>query len=167
MAIENRNLLAGTRLVANYKKQRYVCTVEANPEGEGVVFVLEDGKRFKSPSAAASAVMGGNAANGWRFWSVEGEEPKAHEGDEATSEAPEKPANGKATKSKAGRQGKLIYLHPNQQGLAEGQRRWMCVACLKGFVAGGEEQPQACPKGHRVDDPELTAEPTREEAAVE
>ena len=41
MAIENRNLLVGTRLVANYKKQRYVCTVEANPEDEGVIFVLE------------------------------------------------------------------------------------------------------------------------------
>ena len=43
--------------------------------------------------------MGGSAANGWRFWSVEGEEPKAREGEAA----PEKPANGgKATKAKAG-----------------------------------------------------------------
>jgi len=29
MAIEDRSLPVGTRLVANYKKQTYVCTVEA------------------------------------------------------------------------------------------------------------------------------------------
>ena len=75
MAIENRNLEAGTRLVANYKKQRYVCTVEA--EGEGVAYVLEDGTRHKSPSAAGMKVMGGKAVNGWRFWSLEGEEKPA------------------------------------------------------------------------------------------
>ena len=57
MPLENRNLPAGTRLVANYKKQTYVCTVQAAEEGDGVVFVLEDGRRFKSPSAAGSAVM--------------------------------------------------------------------------------------------------------------
>ena len=132
MAIENRNLLVGTRLVANYKKQRYVCTVEANPEGEGVVFVLEDGKRFRSPSAAAAAVMGGSAANGWRFWSVEGEVPKAQEGCEL---APEKPANGKAARGKGGRQRKLIYRVPNQQGVPASKVKFFCTACMKGFLA--------------------------------
>ena len=61
MVIENRNLEAGARLVANYKKSRYVCTVEAAEEGEGVVYVLEDGSKHKSPSAAGSKVMGGKA----------------------------------------------------------------------------------------------------------
>src|SRR3989338_8622206 len=89
MAVENRNLLAGTRLVANYKKQRYVCTVEAGEGGEGIVFVLEDGGRHKSPSAAGSKVMGGKAVNGWRFWTVEGEEPKA-----VPQPAPKAKANG-------------------------------------------------------------------------
>ena len=51
MSIENRDLPVGTRLVANYKKQTYVCTVEAGEGDEGVAYVLEDGKRFKSPSA--------------------------------------------------------------------------------------------------------------------
>ena len=55
MAIKDRNLSVGTRLVASYKKERYVCTVEQ--DGEGIAFVLEDGRRFKSPSAAGSAVM--------------------------------------------------------------------------------------------------------------
>src|SRR5690349_24311664 len=72
MAIENRDLTVGTRLAANYKKVRHICTVETDEEGR-LAFVLEDGKRFKSPSSAASAVMGGSAANGWRFWSLEGE----------------------------------------------------------------------------------------------
>ena len=62
--------------MANYKKQRYVCVVEADEEGK-LAFVLEDGKRFKSPSSAASAVMGGSAANGWRFWALESEQTAA------------------------------------------------------------------------------------------
>ena len=74
MPIENRDLPAGTRLVATYKKQAFVCTVEAEDDGK-LAFVLEDGKRYKSPSSAGSAVMGGSACNGWRFWSVEGQGP--------------------------------------------------------------------------------------------
>ena len=72
MAIEDRNLPVGTRLVANYKKQTFVCMVEAGEGDDGLAFVLEDGSRHKSPSAAGSKVMGGGAVNGWRFWSVEG-----------------------------------------------------------------------------------------------
>jgi len=45
MVIENRNLPVGTRLVATYKKQDYVCTVEAGEEGK-LAFVY-DGKRYK------------------------------------------------------------------------------------------------------------------------
>ena len=59
MAIEDRNLTVGTRLVASYRKQAHVCMVERAEEGEGTLFVLEDGRKFKSPSSAASAVMGG------------------------------------------------------------------------------------------------------------
>ncbi len=36
MAIEDRNLGAGTRLVATYKKQAFVCTVEAGEDGKPV-----------------------------------------------------------------------------------------------------------------------------------
>jgi hypothetical protein len=35
MAIENRDLAVGTRLTATYKKQNYVCTVEAGEGGRG------------------------------------------------------------------------------------------------------------------------------------
>jgi hypothetical protein len=64
MAIENRNLPVGTRIWANYKKTRYVCTVEADEEGGTPAFVLEDGTRHKSPSAAGSKAW---AASGRRL----------------------------------------------------------------------------------------------------
>jgi hypothetical protein len=64
MAIENRDLPVGTKLHANYKKTRYVCTVEAGEEDGSLLFVLEDGSKHKSPSAAGSKVMGGKAVNG-------------------------------------------------------------------------------------------------------
>ena len=144
MAIEDRNLTVGTRLVASYRKQAHACMVEKRDEGGGVLFVLEDGKRYKSASSAASAVMGGAAVNGWRFWSIQGAEPKGKEG----GERPE----AQAMKSK-----RLVYRVPNQKGIAEGQSRWFCRACMKGFVASGDGQPEACPACHRGDDSERTA----------
>ena len=69
MPIENRNLAVGTRLVAKYKKVTYFCEVVETEAG--VRYRLEDGRGFKSPSAAGTAVLGGQACNGWRFWSAE------------------------------------------------------------------------------------------------
>ena len=85
MAIEDRNLTVGTRLVANYRRQAHACMVEKAEEGGKLAFVLEDGKRYKSASSAASALMGGKAVNGWRFWSVQGTKPKAKEGGDLAS----------------------------------------------------------------------------------
>ena len=144
MAIEDRNLKLGTRLVANYRKQAHACMVEKTEEGDGVLFVLEDGRKFKSLSSAARAVMGGKAVSGWRFWSVQGRESKARGGGE-------KPEAQAATAKR------LVYRVPNQKGIAEGQSRWFCRACMKGFVIEGDRQPEACPAGHRGDDPERTA----------
>src|SRR4030043_834394 len=90
MALENRNLEAGTRLVARYKKQEHTATV-VEGEGGGLRYRLEDGREFKSPSAAGSAVMGGVACNGWRFWSLAGE-----------SKPPAPKKERKATAPKAG-----------------------------------------------------------------
>src|SRR3954452_23942159 len=88
--IEDRNLTIGTRLVATYKKTRYVCTVEISADGDRNEFVLEDGKRFKNPSSAGMAVIGGKAVNGWRFWAIE------TAGTEATQPKPEKRKGGKS-----------------------------------------------------------------------
>jgi hypothetical protein len=160
MAITNRNLPVGTRLVADYKKQRYVCTVEQAEEGEGVLYALEDGKKFKSPSAAGSAVMGGTACNGWRFWTVEGEEPPAKETKPAAKRGGTKTRKARKTSSK------LIYAMPDQTGVPEGMARFWCNACMDAFEAEDGKVPEQCPQGHRADDPELTA-PAGVEAEAE
>jgi hypothetical protein len=156
MAIANRNLPVGTRLVADYKKSRFVCTVEAGEEGQ-TLFALEDGKRFKSPSAAGSAVMGGTACNGWRFWSVEGAEAKPAPA--TTTSTAKKPAGKKssAPRARKPKATKLIYVMPDQTGATEGMTRWWCSACMDAFEVFAGEKPTQCPEGHRIDDPEPTA----------
>jgi hypothetical protein len=62
-------LEAGTILAARYKGGEYRAEVVKDAEGK-TRYRLEDGREFKSPSAAGSAVMGGSC-NGWRFWSIQ------------------------------------------------------------------------------------------------
>ena len=147
MAIENRNLPVGTKIWANYKKTRYVCTVEAGEEEGSVAYVLEDGSKHKSPSAAGSKVMGGKAVNGWRFWTVEGDEP-------APAAETEKPAKKRGGKKK---QNKTFFKTPSQGAAPEGKTSYFCSACMKAFMIDGTDEPEACPEGHRNDDPELNA----------
>ncbi len=78
MPIQNRHLEPGTKLVATYKKETYRASVVAGEEGK-VLYRLEDGREFKSPSAAGTA-MTSRACNGWRFWSLDA----AGESEEAT-----------------------------------------------------------------------------------
>jgi hypothetical protein len=141
MALENRNLEAGTRLVARYKGQTY--SAEVVQTEEGLRYRLEDGRDFKSPSSAGSAVMGGTACNGWRFWSLEGQEPAWKE----------PKGKGKAKGSKF----RVIKKVANQQGLEEGQVRYWCSACMKSFVVEDGQEPEACPEGHSAQDAEPTA----------
>lgn len=142
MAIENRNLAVGTRLVAVYKQQTYTCVIEAGENGDGVVFALQDGQKLSSASAAGSAVMGGKAVNGWRFWSLEGTVPT----NPGTVDSPQRRTRGSK---------KMIFRAPNQTGSPEGEVRWFCSACMKSFYAD-EKLPEVCPEGHRLDDPKLT-----------
>ena len=135
MAIENRKLAVGTCLSATYKKQPYLCRVEREGDSK-LAFVLEDGRRFKSPSSAASAVMGGKAVNGWLFWSVAGPEPQI-------AEEP-----GGAAPKAAAKQQRRIYRLPNQKGVAPGSSRWYCNECRKSFVVATGEAPGVCPAGH-------------------
>ena len=65
--IENRELAAGTRLVARFKKEARTCEVVET--ADGLRYRLDDGSEHKSPSSAGKAVTGG-ACNGWRFWSI-------------------------------------------------------------------------------------------------
>jgi hypothetical protein len=67
MAIQDRNLSAGTKLWARYKGDVHTAEVV---EADGVLrYQLSDGREFKSPSAAGTAITG-KACNGWAFWSV-------------------------------------------------------------------------------------------------
>jgi Restriction Enzyme Adenine Methylase Associated len=136
VAIENRSLTPGTQLTATYRKTQQRCTVEANADGS-LAFVLADGRRFTSPSAAGSAVMGGIACNGWRFWSLVGEASEAV------------PTDGPvAVKVRATKASTIIKRVPNQKGTPDGQTRWFCSGCMNGFLHPSEEQPTACPEGH-------------------
>jgi hypothetical protein len=141
MALANRNLEAGTRLVARYKGQTHKAEV-VQTEG-GLRYRLEDGREFKSPSSAGSAVKGGKSCNGWDFWSLDGQEQPPKE--------PKTKAKGKGSKFRT------IKKLPNQQGLEEGQVRYWCSACQKSFVVEDGQEPEACPEGHRNDEEEPAA----------
>lgn len=132
MAIKDRNLIAGTELAAKYKGTSYSCKVKDSEDG--LVSVLEDERQFNSLSSAGSAVMNGNAVNGWRFWSVVDEE--SDESNAALSEASRE------------RSKKLLYRLPNQKGVGGGKSRWFCNACMSSFLADAGQTPRACPEGH-------------------
>jgi rubredoxin len=112
MPIENRNLEAGMRLAARYKGQTYGMEVVETEEGIG--YRLDDGREFKSPSSAGSALMGGTACNGWRFWSL--------------AEAVEQKAKSSKAKRKAKKSGQV--------------RRWKCLHC--GHIYRTEKSAAAC-----------------------
>ena len=58
-----KQLSAGMRLVASYRKEQHTAEVVEGEDGK-LRFRLADGREFGSPSAAGSAVMGGIACNG-------------------------------------------------------------------------------------------------------
>jgi len=153
--IENRNLKAGTRLVARYYKQSYTCEVV---EGEGgkLRYRLEDGREFKSPSAAGMAITG-KSCNGWAFWSVQGAETPAASETEAVPAAqpsgePEKVgAEPPAPPAEDPGEAKpRVFRVPNQRGVPEGQTRWHCKDCGRSFLAPAGETPRACPLEHQA-----------------
>jgi hypothetical protein len=117
MTITDRNLSIGTQLSAKYKGQTYQATLvetEAGPR-----YRLDDGREFKSPSAAGSAVMNGNACNGWAFWSLAGE---------STSEGSTKPTTGATTRAR-GRKATEAKDTPSEdhEGIT-------CAECGQGFA---------------------------------
>ena len=126
MAIEDRSLKAGTKLVARYKGQEH--TAEVVETEDGLRYRLEDGREFKSPSSAGSAVMGGSACNGWRFWSVAGAEAKPKKEPRKAAKKNGNPGNGLITRLEDG--------------------RWFCNACMEPFDAPAGVEPQGCPQGH-------------------
>jgi hypothetical protein len=112
MPIDNRELAAGTGLVARYKKQDRTCEVVET--ADGLRYRLDDGTEHRSPSSAGKAVTGGSC-NGWVFWSVEGTEkpklePKAKADKPAKAKkepAAKKPAKASAKKSGKGKSARM------------------------------------------------------------
>jgi hypothetical protein len=161
MPITNRTLTPGLVLTARYKKVDYTCTVEQG-EGDTLVFVLADGSRHTSLSAAGTAIMGGTiACNGWRFFSRPDEtsekapkatKPAADAKPARQAKAPRKPE----AKAKAKTGGtRVIRKLPNQQGVPADQVRYFCSACMDSFLAPAEAALGPCPQGHPA-----IAEPT-------
>ena len=138
MAVEKREFRAGTVLVARYKKQAYRLTVVATEQG--VRFRLEDGREFKSLSAAGSHLMDGKAVNGWRFWTLEGERRLAGAGSPGTAQAQPRSVGAP-----------LIHEMENQENVPARRRRWWCTACCDGFLVPASMTPLGCPKGHPAD----------------
>ena len=134
MTIEDRNLEAGTKLVARYKGTIYHMDVTETKDGIRYRLSEAPFSEFKSPSAAGSAVMGGNACNGWRFWSLEGQEP-----------APK--TRGRKPK-KASKNGGNPATFKNVAEPEEADGRFWCNCCADGFSAPAGVKPIGCPKGH-------------------
>ena len=134
MVIENRDLAAGTKLVARYRGQEHTVLVVGDAK-TGLGFELDSGTIYKSLSSAGKAVMNGVACNGWRFWSRAGEEAPA-------------PATKAKPTPKTVRQ---ISKLPNHKGIPQtGDEivvRHYCAACQKAFLAA-DDAPANCPEGH-------------------
>ena len=136
MSIEDRNLKDGMKLVAKYKGE--VWRAEVGETEDGLRIKLEDGRLFKSVSSAGSAVMGGNACNGWKFWSLVG-----------GAEAPDKPKAPRKVTKKAKVKVQFERL-PDEEGQPEGRARFFCNACMDSFTAPANIEPIGCPAGHEA-----------------
>ncbi len=123
-------LAVGTRLVARYKHAEHTADVVAGEDGK-TRYRLADGREFKSPSAAGSAVMGGIACNGWRWWSVEGSAGALKMKPAAATGAPTR-----ATKPKVARVAGAKEPAPTKASTAPTKGRTSCAACGKHFLGG-------------------------------
>ena len=133
MTITNRELTAGTRLTARHKGTTYKAEVAHSDEGLRIT--LEDGREFTSLSSAGKAVMGGVSCNGWRFWSIDGEE---------------QPTPKQRTKRQASTA--MFQRMKDQAGASDGAVRFYCSGCQDAFEMPRGKTPTACPKGHSGDE---------------
>ncbi len=123
--IEDRDLKAGTVLVARYKKQDRTCEVAQTEDGL-LRYRLDDGTEHRSPSSAGKAAMGGVACNGWRFWSVQGSEP-------ARRERTPKAVKTKAAKKASGKKGAAKKPKGKAVRAASRSDSYGCGACGETF----------------------------------
>jgi len=148
MPIENRNLTKGTKLIGRYHKQTYSCEVVEDAEGK-LRYHLEDGREFKSPSAAGMAITG-HSCDGWKFWSLQAEGTTPSAEPETKAQPAEQTPGPIQNAAKTDPKKTGVFLVPNQKGVPEGQIRWFCRGCGKSFMASAVEIPGVCPAKHQT-----------------
>ena len=159
MPIHDRNLKAGTKLIGKYHKHPYKCEVV---EVEGKLrYRLEDGREFKSPSAAGMAITG-HPCDGWVFWSVETsseasttevkQEPSQKEPPEQNpqTQEPESGGTGEPVQTPEKTTPVNFFKMEWQKAVPKGQTRWHCNLCNKHFLAPADTTPDTCPQGHKT-----------------
>ena len=135
MAIENRDLEAGTKLIARYKKEEYRAEVVAGEEEGKVKYRLSDGRDFKSLSSAGTAITG-KACNGWAFWSLKPDRSEGQCEAAEDAETQDEPPAGQFRRV------------TNQKGIVDGEVRLYCDACKSSFTSSTGQPAVACPEGH-------------------
>ena len=167
MAIENRNLEPGIKLIARYKGNTYHGLV-TDGEDRKVRYQLVpyDDREYKSLSSLGTAVTG-KPCNGWAFWSIDSSETQPTE---TASTKPETPATEETTEAEAPASEVVEPTYvpldeaeaeppislgfrrvPNQRGVDPGQVRLYCDACRSSFIVPQGQNPTECPMGHRPD----------------
>jgi len=131
MPIEDRKMVAGTVLVARYKKQDRTCEVVET--ADGLRYRLDDGSEHKSPSSAGKAAMAGVACNGWRFWSVQGTEAPKREPKPKADKPVKEPAAKKPAKAKTGAKSKSATKPKAARAAAKGDA-YGCGVCPETFA---------------------------------
>lgn len=163
MAIENRNIGPGTKLVGRYHKEDHFAEVVDVGEGK-VGFRVDGGEAiYGSPSSAAASLMNNVAVNGWRFWSIEGEATERPEAPPAAPKPKRTATKGTTTARRPRGSNKMIKPVRNQTGVMPGQTKFFCSGCMSSFLADAGTTPEACPMGHRNDAPDEFAVPENEE----
>ena len=158
MAIENRNLEVGTKLIAHYKKETYHgLVVDGDDRKVRYTLVPYDGKEYRSPSSLGTAVTG-KSCNGWAFWSLEVDEttemeatyPAEVESASSEAEEPEEPTYTPLEEENPAEPTPASFRRvPNQKGVDEGQVRLHCYTCKNSFIVPQEKNPETCPAGHQ------------------
>jgi len=128
MPIENRDLQAGTRLMARHKGADALCEVVQTDEG--LRYRVGD-KDFNSPSSAGRAVTGGVAVNGWKFWSLEGT-LKERKAEKPKAEKPAKKSAAKTVKPK-GKKGAKKSKSTKKAARAASRDSFGCGVCPETF----------------------------------
>jgi len=110
---------------------------------------LEDGREFKSPSAAGMAITG-HSCDGWKFWSLQAEGTTPSAEPETKAQPAEQTPGPIQNAAKTDPKKTGVFLVPNQKGVPEGQIRWFCRGCGKSFMASAVEIPGVCPAKHQT-----------------